>query len=120
MYTPREYFNRITTLEGFCKVAREKDRDLRTQVRIGEWDIELHTKQLGDTGWTKRNPNLFGCLPEPELNNEPRSPPKGRDIKRKERDESSSPNGRSKQMAMDEELEMDDTYFEEATRDIIV
>ena len=48
------------------------------------------------------------------------SPPKGRDVKRKNRDESRSPNGRSKQLAMYEELGMDETLFDEATKDIIV
>ena len=49
-----------------------------------------------------------------------RSPPKGIDVKRKERDESNSPDGRSKQLAMDKELGLDETFFDAATRDIIV
>ena len=96
------------------------DKELRTQIRIGEWDIELFIKRIGDIGWIKRSPLLFGHLPEPEIENIMRSPPKGRDVKRKNRDESSSPNGRNKQLAIDEELGMDETVFDEATRDIIV
>ena len=120
MYTPREYYSRITALEALCKVERAKDKELRTQIRIGEWDIELHIKKLGDSGWTKRSPLMFGSIPEPELEDKIRSPPKGRDVKRKDRDESNSPNGRNKQLALDEELGIDKTFFDAATRDIVI
>jgi len=82
MYTPREYFSRIMVLDSLCKVERSKDQELRTQIKIGEWDIELHLKRAEDFGWTKRNPNSFGKLPEPEIEDKIWSPPKGSDLKR--------------------------------------
>ena len=91
MYTPREYYSRITALEALCKVERAKYKELRTQIRIGEWDIELHIKKVGRE-WERQDPLLYGWIPEPNITKEVNSPPVGRSAQKRDRSESQSPN----------------------------
>ena len=77
MYPPIEFFDRTQSLEDVCKKARDKDKALRTQIRIGELDIELHTQRVETHedrterhGWKRRNIDMFrefGELKEPVL-----------------------------------------------------
>ena len=124
MYPPAEYFDRITKLESYCKDAREKDKDLRTQIRIGYGDIKLHLKKAGGF-WKRYDPEMYGQLPEPDFNRVSGSPPKGREGNKRRREESASPKGRSKVFLMDEmaDVNLDDTHFgdlDENEKDIIV
>ena len=92
IYTPKSFFNRIKKLEELCREARLKDSKLRTQVRLGQSDIELYLKTHREDMWERYEPDFFGLLPDPELVDLTVSPPvgRGRDGKR-EREESSSP-----------------------------
>ena len=64
-------------MEELCKRATDYDKLLRTQIRIGELDIELYTQHVeiqGDMivrpGWKRSNIDMFrefGKLKEPVL-----------------------------------------------------
>ena len=61
-----------------CSLERNKNKRLRTQIRLGELDIELWLKQHEDDYWERFDPDHFGDLPEPELDKRTVSPPQGK------------------------------------------
>lgn len=62
-YTPTCLWDRKVELERLCSIERSKDRSLRTQVRIGDVDVQLWTKQIRDPYYNKINNKAFGPLP---------------------------------------------------------
>lgn len=76
MYLLSEYFSRIKKLEDLYKEGQNKDKFLRTKVRIGIMDIDIHTKKVG-VKWLTQDPELYEALPEPEIFRSSVSPPKG-------------------------------------------
>ena len=88
-FTPPEFFDRIKVLENLCWKARTKAKDsgnrLKTQVRLGFEDIELHVREGSEEYWRQVNPDMFGSLPAinlkarvKNLTEMTESPPKGR------------------------------------------
>ena len=88
MYPPSELFRTIKSIELNCKKQKEKDPDLRYNVRLGVENIELHIKHLGDYEYCHVNLDIFGPFEEPNLEKTTvhttmsDSPPKGRILKR--------------------------------------
>ena len=113
MYTPTKLFERIQALEWRYKVQRELDPDLRTQMRIGTVDIELHTKKVGRE-WERQDPQLYGWIPEPNLTKEVNSPPVGRSAQKRDRSESQSLNQTGKKVLNFEEINLDETVWGDA------
>ena len=62
-YTPTCLWDRKVELERLCHIERSKDRSLRTQVRIGESDVQLWTKKVREPFYNKINNKAFGPLP---------------------------------------------------------
>ena len=46
-YIPPQFYARFSALNMLCKEKREKDRTLKTQLRFGERDLEVLTKEKG-------------------------------------------------------------------------
>ena len=46
-FIPPQYYQRYIALGRRAREMREKDAGLRTQIRFGDKDIELHTKRKG-------------------------------------------------------------------------
>ena len=55
-----------TKLEIQCRKEREKNTNLRTQIRLGVKDLELLTKNKGDRYWKIQDVEFFGELLEIE------------------------------------------------------
>ena len=100
-------------MERRCKIQRELDPNLRTQVRIGTVDIELHTKKVGRE-WERQDPLLYGWIPEPNLTKAVNSPPVGRSAQKRDRSESQSPNQTGKKVLNFEEINLDETVWGDA------
>ena len=98
-------------------MAREKDKNLRTQVRLGYKDLELHIKTKGDKFWNRVDPTRFSNIPEPDLKTVTISPPMGRPKMARNRSESVSPNNVRKRINMDDPFgeEMDAEMIEGCT-----
>ena len=61
-YFPRELWARKISLEHNCKIASESNKQLRTQIRIGEHDIQLYTKMTNEKYWMKTPNEAYGAL----------------------------------------------------------
>ena len=67
MYPPPEVFKTIKSIEANCKAAKQKNPLLRYQVKLGEENVELHIKNIGDFMYTKVQLDLFGLIVQPDL-----------------------------------------------------
>ena len=78
-YTPPWAHERKKTLEIKCRLKREENLALRTQVRLGKSNFILMVKNQGDSYYKEININSFEELPdfnfELDLNLTPTSPP---------------------------------------------
>ena len=128
-FTPPEFFDRIKVLENLCWKARSSAKDsgsrLKTQVRLGFEDIELHIKEGAEENWKQVKSDMFGSLPAINLKARVRnlreisdSPPKGR---RKRGRTSPISNPDRSRRRVEEELETDDTlpsWLEESRSEV--
>ena len=48
-YIPPQFFSRFTALNNICKLRREEDPQLKTQIRFSSKDLEIMTKKKGST-----------------------------------------------------------------------
>ena len=78
---PQQFWNRNKVLEQNCFNERQKDPNLRTQVRLGRNDLELRTKYRSEIYWRTTPLEAYGSLPDPEIDKESRTP-EGRNNKR--------------------------------------
>ena len=46
-YIPPQFFYHFSALNKLCKVRRQEDNSLKTQIRFGEKDLEILTKEKG-------------------------------------------------------------------------
>ena len=51
-YVAPHFFNRYSTLQSYCKVAREMDDQLRTKILYGKNDLILQEKKVGEIHYT--------------------------------------------------------------------
>ena len=78
-FFPRELWARKLSLDSNCRKARMEDSKLRTQVRLGETDIQLYTKYVEEPFWRKTPNEQYGEL-SPVGSNIEYSPPRNREI----------------------------------------
>ena len=92
-FIPPQLFKRYNAFSHFTYKARQSNKDLKTQIRLGDKDIILLLKMKGEKDWTTKDISFFGELPEIEsYKNWPSrpmpeiiSPAKGRDFTRKKK-----------------------------------
>ena len=78
---PSQFWDRSRQLEKLCYIERTKNTLLRTQVRLGTYDLELYTKNKGEYTWMKTPIEAFGQLEPPKYNPKVTTP-EGRTAKR--------------------------------------
>ena len=98
-------FERYDTLQLLCKQQRDADNTLRTKIMLGEEDLILLTKKVGEPSYSRKKIDTFGELPEfdfnviwpPEATIPLTTPPKGRkpNKRRKKPPDTSSSNSQS-------------------------
>ena len=124
MYPPQELFTTIKSIENNCKAKKASNPTLRYQVRLGDDNIELWIKVLGDKGYTKVNPDIFGPYTQPNIQNittTPNlgvSPPKGRVLKRpRESPEAprAPPKSRRTTVSIDQDLDLSPGWMKDKT-----
>ena len=62
-FFPASIWDRKVELDRLCKIQREINPKLRTQIRLGSNDIELYTKEINEPYWLKTPVLEFGPLP---------------------------------------------------------
>lgn len=62
-YTPPWVHERKKALEIKCRLTREEDKTLITQVRMGKHDFMLFVKRQGDTSYKQIDIDSFGEIP---------------------------------------------------------
>ena len=88
-YTPNWAYERNKQLEIRCRLARENDPELRTQVRLGNDDLVLLIKRKGEDRYKRVNVEYFGELPCLQFDIDAEvspGPPVGRDSHRRDSD----------------------------------
>ena len=61
-YIPHWCYERNKELEILCRLEREKDKDLRTKVFLGQRDLKLNIKKVGDEFYKRVSVEYFGKL----------------------------------------------------------
>ena len=59
---PQQFWSRNKLLEYNCAMERKKNPNLRTQIRLGQFDLELWTKEKGEQFWRLTPLEAFGSL----------------------------------------------------------
>ena len=59
-YFPKQLWQKKKNLDIILSEARKKDSKLRTQVRMGDEDLQLFTKNVGEPFWMKTPINHYG------------------------------------------------------------
>ena len=78
---PYQFWDRNKTLEDLCFKERERNPNLRTQIRLGKSDLELMTKFKDEIYWRSTPNEAYGQLPEAEIDQITKTP-EGRNKKR--------------------------------------
>jgi len=63
-YVAPQIFDRYNTLHLYCKQQRTSNPQLRTKVTLGNDDLVLMTKKVGDSGYIRQSLNIFRDLPD--------------------------------------------------------
>ena len=67
MYPPQELYPSITSIQNNCKEQKIRNPNLRYQVKLGEQNIELWTKQLGEIEYKQVELTIYGQYTLPKL-----------------------------------------------------
>jgi hypothetical protein len=64
---PKEFWDRNKSVEINCAQERKKNPDIRTQICLGNKDIELMTKHKNDLYWQSTPLSAFGPIEPPSI-----------------------------------------------------
>ena len=100
-FIPPELYSRFTDLSKHCYNKRQENPGLKTLIKLGDEDLVLYTKHIGDKEWKPIDIHSIGDISSPEWHRlwpkqqlpEINSPPQGRrqSTKRDRIDDSSRP-----------------------------
>ena len=85
LFPAREFYGRLRDLESNCKIARFNNPKLVTQIRYGEKDLILMTKNRDEKKYIQRDIYSYGDIQNVKITKRKiqtrdakKSPPKGR------------------------------------------
>ena len=67
-YIPPQIYKRYAKVEEICAQKRSNDREVKTQIRLGQSDLILLTKKRGDKYWEDVPLESLGGIPNIESN----------------------------------------------------
>ena len=63
-YIAPQFYERYSSLQMKCKEERKQNKQLRTKVMLGEKDLVLKTKLVGEAGYKVQPIDCLGPLPD--------------------------------------------------------